>query len=149
MDLMHSFTTFRDAIKQRRTSAIRPTGAASFDGLAEWRAVKHSLSSDAGDTHWSPLVQSPERRAFYAKAMLLPEVDAHGRTIEPHHFLMQCARIPVLERPSPRKVMQIALNIGQLEAEVDALGLDSLLEDSRELYAQFKRLGMDQPDAYV
>jgi hypothetical protein len=149
MDATLSFSAFRDAIRARRRAAILSNGPESFDGLGEWRAVKESLSAEAGDVQWSQQLQSPERRAFYEKAILLPETDAEGRTIEAHHFLLQCARIPERELPSPRKVLQLALNVGQLQAEVDALGAESLSEYARALYTDFQRLVMHELDAYV
>ena len=49
--------------------------------------------------------------------MKLPEfyINGFGKTeiIEENHFIIQTVRIPVTEKPSLRKIMQIAINIGQ------------------------------------
>lgn len=49
--------------------------------------------------------------------MKLPEFYINGfgkkEIIEENHFIIQTVRIPVIEKPSLRKIMQIALNIGQ------------------------------------
>ena len=49
--------------------------------------------------------------------MNIPEytIDGYGNQsiIEINHFLIQTVRIPLNEEPSIRKIIQIALNIGQ------------------------------------
>jgi len=47
------------------------------------------------------------------------EVLSFDETIEDNHFLMQLFRIPVNEKCTYRKVMQIALNVGQLLGSID------------------------------
>ena len=53
--------------------------------------------------------------------MSLPEytIDAYETKsiVETNHFLIQTVRIPTTEKPSLRKIMQVALNIGQYQAE--------------------------------
>jgi hypothetical protein len=48
--------------------------------------------------------------------MLLPEYTINGYEekiiIENNHFIIQQVRIPLNEKPSIRKIIQIALNIG-------------------------------------
>jgi len=49
--------------------------------------------------------------------MLLPEYIINGydqkSIIENNHFIIQQVRIPLNEKPTIRKIIQIALNIGQ------------------------------------
>jgi hypothetical protein len=49
--------------------------------------------------------------------MLLPEYTINGYEekiiIENNHFIIQQVRIPLTEKPTIRKIIQIALNIGQ------------------------------------
>lgn len=142
---LSAFAAYRDDIKRRYLAAL----SGEWDGWNEWQKVKPSLSADAGEKQWSPAVQTTERLDFYAQAMQLPEVDAEGATIEINHFIRQCARIPMAEAASPRKIMQVALNIGQLEAEVERVGVDQLPSDVQELHQQFVRLGMREFNAYL
>ena len=51
------------------------------------------------------------------RIMLLPEYTINGYEekiiIEDNHFIIQQVRIPLTEKPTIRKIIQIALNIGQ------------------------------------
>ena len=85
----------------------------NFDGLKFWRSLKPILSNSKYEANkWKNI--SIE---YYKKIMILPEyyIDGYGNTniIEENHFLIQTVRIPKNEKPSLRKIMQIALNIGQ------------------------------------
>ena len=85
----------------------------NFDGLKFWGSVKSILSkSDYEAVKWKNV---PERH--YHNIMKYSEcyIDGYGKTylIEDHHFLIQTVRIPKTESPSLRKIIQIALNIGQ------------------------------------
>ena len=46
-------------------------------------------------------------------------INGHGNKeiIETNHFLIQTVRIPKIEEPSLKKIIQIALNIGQYEGD--------------------------------
>lgn len=84
-----------------------------FDGLKFWRSIKPILSnSNYKAKKWKNI---PKK--YYKNIMLLPEyyIDGYGNTnmIEENHFIIQTVRIPKTEKPSLRKIMQIALNIGQ------------------------------------
>ena len=142
-----AFATYRDCIAALRTSTI--TSGCNWDGREEWQPVKNSLSDKSGEQRWSALINEPSRVEFYNRAMNLAEVDESGETIELSHFIMQCARIPILDVPSPRKIMQIALNIGQLESEVEIVGIEALNPEFSELYAEFIKLGMRELEAYI
>jgi hypothetical protein len=54
--------------------------------------------------------------------MLLPEYTINGyeekSIIENNHFIIQQVRIPLTEKPTIRKIIQIALNIGQYRGSV-------------------------------
>ena len=142
-----NFETYLNAINTRRTTTI--VNGLEWDGRAEWQPMKNSLSPDADGAQWSVKIQSPERVAFYEKAMQLQELDDNGVTIEEHHFLMQCARIPILDTASPRKIMQVALNAAQLLSEIEIRGKESFSTEVRELYEEFLRLKMFTYDAYM
>lgn len=85
----------------------------NFDGLKFWRSIKPILANSKYEaSKWKTI---PIK--YYKDVMLIPEyyVDGYGKTnlIEEHHFIIQTVRIPKKEKPSLRKIMQIALNIGQ------------------------------------
>lgn len=85
----------------------------NFNGLKFWRSVKPILSKSKYEAvKWKNI---PERH--YNNIMKYSEyyIDGYGKTylIENHHFLIQTVRIPKTESPSLRKIIQIALNIGQ------------------------------------
>lgn len=82
------------------------------DGLGFWQPIKKMLSNhDIKASHWKNIKKS------YQIVMLQPEyyIDGYGNKgiIEKNHFLIQTIRIPLTEEPSLRKIMQLALNIGQ------------------------------------
>ena len=79
----------------------------------------------------------------------LEEEDEDGNTNELNHFMLQCARIPIYDKPSSRKIMQIALNIGQLQSEVELIGIQNLSSDFERFYRTFCELGMREFEAYI
>ena len=90
-----------------------------FDGLAFWQPIKNALSDyDNLSAHsWKKINPNLTKRI-----MKLPEyyIDGYGNQnmIELNHFLIQQVRIPLQEKPSLRKIIQIALNIGQFNGVV-------------------------------
>jgi len=83
------------------------------DGQKFWQPIKKILEEydQISGIQWKPVPKS------YQKIMLLPEfyIDGYGdqNIIEKNHFIIQTIRIPLKEQPSLRKIIQIALNIGQ------------------------------------
>lgn len=85
----------------------------NFDGLKFWRSIKPILTNSKYEANkWKKI---PIK--YYKNIMMLPEYykDGYDNThiIEENHFLIQTVRIPNTEKPLLRKIMQIALNIGQ------------------------------------
>ena len=84
-----------------------------FDGLLYWQQFKPILSdSNYTASKWKSISNN-----YYNNIMLIPEyyINGHGKEIiiEENHFLIQTVRIPRHDTPNLRKIMQIALNIGQ------------------------------------
>ena len=82
------------------------------DGQKFWQPIKNILSTiDIKADKWKHINKE------YYKVMLSPEyyIDGYGnkKIIEENHFYIQTIRIPLLEEPTLRKIIQIALNIGQ------------------------------------
>lgn len=85
----------------------------NFNGLKFWRSIKPILTNSKYEANkWKNIPMK-----YYKNIMILPEyyMDGYGNAniIEENHFLIQTVRIPKTEKPSLRKIMQIALNIGQ------------------------------------
>ena len=84
-----------------------------FDGQEFWHPIKAILSKTSWQaSNWVPISDEDDDNT-----MKLCEfcVDDHGNRIilEINHFQIQLVRIPRRENPSLRKVIQIALNLGQ------------------------------------
>lgn len=82
------------------------------DGQKFWKPIKEILSNiNIKVEKWKNV--NDENK----KIMLMPEfiIDGYGnkKIIEINHFIIQTIRIPLTEEPSLRKIIQIALNIGQ------------------------------------
>ena len=62
--------------------------------------------------------------------MLLPEYTINGYEekiiIENNHFIIQQVRIPLIEKPTIRKIIQIALNIGQYRGSGGKIIFDNI-----------------------
>jgi hypothetical protein len=103
------FDRIRKIAKQKRKT--NP----SFDGKKFWQPIKTILS----ESSWKATKWRKQSKTKYDKIMSMPEflINGHGNTeiIEKNHFLIQTVRIPKNEKPSLRKVCQIALNIGQYQ----------------------------------
>lgn len=86
----------------------------NFDGLNYWRKIKFLLSEDLKASKWKHI-----SKKLTDDILSLPEQIVYGsgksETIENNHFIIQQVRIPKTDKPNLRKIMQIALNIGQWE----------------------------------
>jgi hypothetical protein len=112
----------------------RRSATPGFDGRGFWQPIKDLLPAETTAPHgWRPL-----DRNRITSWMALPEKRADGSTIEINHFLIQQVRIPTTEEPSIRKIIQLALNIGQYS------GLCTAYER-----LEYRATGMDQLTTYV
>ena len=63
-----------------------------------------------------------KKKKDISNILKLPEECVNGTgekvTIEHNHFIIQCYRIPIKNKPNFRKIMQIALNSGQLRVHL-------------------------------
>lgn len=88
----------------------------NFDGLSFWQPIKNELSVDIKAKSWKKIDTKQNTKLIHT-IMSLPEiiVDGYGNKtlIESNHFIIQQIRIPTTEDPNLRKIIQIALNIGQ------------------------------------
>jgi hypothetical protein len=85
-----------------------------FDGLAFWQPIKKMLEplDEYSAEKWKKI-----SKKLTDSIMLLPEYIINGyeekSLLENNHFIIQQVRIPLKETPTIRKIVQVALNIGQ------------------------------------
>jgi hypothetical protein len=93
---------------------LRKKNPNNFDGQGFWQPIKKLLEplDSYSAKKWRTISTTKTR-----KIMLLPEYSINGyenKLInEKNHFIIQQVRIPLNEKPTIKKIIQIALNIGQ------------------------------------
>jgi len=93
---------------------LRKANPTKFDGLGFWQPIKKLLEplDQYSAKKWKKIPKNLTK-----KIMLLPEYTINGyeekSIIENNHFIIQQVRIPLKEATTIRKIIQIALNIGQ------------------------------------
>jgi len=98
---------------------LRKAHPTKFDGLGFWQPIKKILEPLDLYTasKWKTISKSKTH-----KIMLLSEYTIDGyetKTInEQNHFAIQQVRIPLKEKPNIKKIIQIALNIGQYKGHI-------------------------------
>ena len=98
----------------QKSYQLRKENPNTFDGKTFWQPIKKRL--DPLDNHsaskWKTLSKTKTK-----KIMLLPEYTINGyetkQINEKNHFMIQQVRIPLQDKPTIKKIIQIALNIGQ------------------------------------
>ena len=88
------------------------------DGLAFWRKIKNELAKQ--DEHTVEWILLDDEETDRIMNLTEYEINGHGdkNIVEINHFQIQYVRIPRTETASIRKIMQVALNIGQYEGKV-------------------------------
>jgi len=93
---------------------LRNSNPLKFDGQGFWQPIKKILEplDKYNAKKWKPISKTKTR-----KIMLLPEYFINGyetkQINENNHFIIQQVRIPLNDKPTIKKIIQIALNIGQ------------------------------------
>ena len=93
---------------------LRKANPTKFDGQGFWQPIKKTLEplDNYNAKKWKKISKIKTR-----KIMLLPEYTINGYETklinENNHFIIQQVRIPLNEKPTIKKIIQIALNIGQ------------------------------------
>ena len=88
-----------------------------FQGLEFWRSIKAVTENFDAETaiEWRPSCLSQHEQE---QIMDLTEYTINGRNEkklhETNHYLIQTVRIPLTEKANLRKVLQVAVNLGQL-----------------------------------
>ena len=97
-----------------KSYTLRKENPNNFDGLGFWQPIKKILEpfDNYNDKRWKKISESKTK-----KIMLLPEyiINGYDNKIinEKNHFIIQQVRIPLNDKPFIRKIIQLALNIGQ------------------------------------
>lgn len=79
----------------------------NMDGQAFWQPIKKILSKSSWSAQWKPINQA------YVCDVFDLDRRATDENKELVHFQFQTVNIPSKEEPSLRKIIQIALNVGQ------------------------------------
>lgn len=112
-----------------KISKIKNEKDPNFRGRDFWQPIKEILAtSDYKASKWKK--QSIKK---YNKIMNLTEyfIDGYGNKniIKTNHFLIQTFRIPYNEKPTLRKIIQVALNIGQYQGTTGKKNIKSNIQD--------------------
>jgi hypothetical protein len=97
-----------------KSHKLRKKNPHNFDGQGFWQPIKKILEplDSYNAKKWRKISKTKTR-----KIMLLPEYNINGYETklidEKNHFIIQQVRIPLNEKPTIKKIIQIALNIGQ------------------------------------
>jgi len=112
---------------------LRKANPTKFDGQGFWQPIKKILEplDEYSAKKWKKIPKKLTR-----SIMLLPEYTINGYEekiiIENNHFIIQQVRIPLTEKPTIRKIIQIALNIGQYKGRkgkpcnISRIGLNNI-----------------------
>jgi hypothetical protein len=106
---------------------LRKANPTKFDGQGFWQPIKKLLEplDEYSAKKWKKIPKKLTR-----SIMLLPEYTINGYEekiiIEKNHFIIQQVRIPLTEKPTIRKIIQIALNIGQYRGSGGKIFFDNI-----------------------
>ena len=106
---------------------LRKANPTKFDGLGFWQPIKKMLEplDEYSAKKWKKIPKKLTR-----SIMLLSEYTINGYEekiiIENNHFIIQQVRIPLTEKPTIRKIIQIALNIGQYRGSGGKIIFDNI-----------------------
>lgn len=84
------------------------------DGYKFWQPIKKILNNSTGEANkW----KIQKKQLINHVMNNIPEFIIYGnkekKIIEHNHFIIQTVRIPLQDKPTIKKIIQIALNIGQ------------------------------------
>ena len=108
---------------------LRKKNLLNFDGQEFWQHIKKILEplDKYKASKWKTISKTKTH-----KIMLLSEytIDGYENKIinEKNHFIIQQVRIPLKEIPNIKKIIQIALNIGQYKAFNNKSQFDNISE---------------------
>jgi hypothetical protein len=115
----------------------------NFDGLKYWRQMKsdlEKLDKIIVAKKWKLPKESTRKRI-----MKIPEYDSKKNIIRFSHFLIQQVRIPYTSKPSIRKILQLALNIGQMKGLVRHIPVYNEILNC----ISYKKLKLDKLEYYL
>ena len=104
------------------------------DGLSFWQPIKKILGDE--DIYAQKWIKQNKTLSNYAMNNIAEyEIFGNGekKILEHNHFIIQTFRIPLNEKPSLKKIGQIALNIGQCQGK--GTKFNKLLKNRTKLIA--------------
>ena len=108
------------------------------EGRESWQPIKKQFADESYDLQWKPIA-APIRRF----ALNMIDETADGKTITNVHYFRQQLRIPSEEALNMRRLLQVALNIGQWKA------LPKAARDSVIPSHEYKKLRLDTMRRYI
>lgn len=136
--------SYDSSFERVRQTAKNGRSKGDWDGLAEWGKLKVEFSENPVDgLKWANGFDEGDIATFREHLLKeLPEKDKDGVMSEPNHFIIQCTRIPFLNKPlNLRRLHQVAYNIGQMQS---CLG-----EYPKEILDKFYALKLDKIETYI
>ena len=127
--LEHMFKQFRD-----ETNKCKSDRTKRFNGLKYWREGKKKECTYL-DKHVFKFKRIGVNKDDYMHVMCLDEKDEYN------HFMKQLFRIPLREKCTYRKIMQLALNIGQLKGIAE--------RDNHKVFKYFDLYKLNDLSTYV
>ena len=141
-------------IQKRKNNSIP-----KFDGAGFWQPIKAVFAENENKaSSWIHRLKKDKEQQI----MSMEEKQANGTMNEKNHFLIQQVRIPINEKPSIGKILQIALNMGQYKGIVEGEGTNYnprylfhsiydfiSIKDVNELSEKIKQADIDKVISYL
>jgi hypothetical protein len=113
----------------------------NWDGWSKWQELKIEFSEETIGS-WNEIILSKEYSEYRERILVeLPEHNADGTSHGPNHFIIQCLRIPYINKLSVRRLMQIAYCIGQFQAVIHTY--------DQKYVDEFYKMKLDKIETYV
>ena len=101
----------------KKTSYLMIKKNKKADWFAYWNPLKNILSDINGNaSHWIKQDSKITKHVMNEVPEFLVYPNEEKELIEHNHFIIQTIRIPLNDEPNIRRIIQIALNIGQCKA---------------------------------
>ena len=89
----------------------------NVNGLAFWQPIKAMLDIPGKAKKWKKIPAHILKPVMNNIAEYHVNAKKEEQLVEHAHFIIQTVRIPLTENPTIRKIIQIALNIGQCQGK--------------------------------
>jgi hypothetical protein len=118
----------------RKTAYYNKKNDRYFDGNKFWEPLKNLLNkSDISGRDWKSINKNVTKQIL---SLIEFTIDGHGnkKIIELNHHIIQHIKIPLYCKPTLKRILQVAMNIGQFQALVSNGLLEKLEYKEHKLY---------------